>query len=305
MLENGSLVQVEGVGRRYGTRVGVEDVSLSLAPGEIFGLIGANGGGKTTTLRILAGILRPDTGRGHVLGFALRRDAAKIRKHVGYMAQRLSLYADLSVRENLRFRAEVYGLAQPKALAEAAIEEFGIGRWAGLPAARLSGGWARQLQLAASLLHAPRLVLLDEPTAGLDAIARQQVWRRIAALAAGGAGILVSTHDLSEAERCGRAAFFSNGRVLAEGAPLAIAEQAPAAVFLLSGAGLGALAPRVDALAGVIASHPQGGSLRVVVRRRGEESLRRLALECEATLSRVPIRLEDAALVLGAPERDA
>ena len=134
MAEPVRLLHVEGVARRYAARRGVEGVSLTLEAGEIFGLVGANGGGKTTTLRILAGILRPDDGRGHVLGFDLRRSAAEIRRHVGYMAQRLSLYGDLSVLENLRFRAEVYGLARPRAVAESVAEEFGLGPWARLPA---------------------------------------------------------------------------------------------------------------------------------------------------------------------------
>lgn len=305
MAERGALVHVAGMTRRYAGRGGVEDVALTLAPGEIYGLVGANGGGKTTTLRVLAGILRPDAGHGHVLGFELGRGAAEVRKHVGYMAQRLSLYGDLSVHENLRFRAEVYGLARPRVAADAAIDEFGLARWARLPAGRLSGGWARQLQLAACLIHAPRLVLLDEPTAGLDAIARQAVWRRITRLAAAGAGVVVCTHDLSEAERCARAAFFSAGRVRAEGAPGEIAERASAAVFVLSGGEVGRLAARVDTLVGVIASHPHGGDLRVVARREGEPALRQLALEHGVAFARVGIRLEDAALVLSEPDRSA
>ena len=134
--------------------------------GEIWGFVGANGAGRTTTLSMLAGILTPDGGAGHVLGFDLQRDAARIRERVGYMSQRLSLYAELSVFQNLRFRAEVYGLKNPWAEVEAAIREFGLVQWSHSPAGALSGGWARRLQLAASLSHSPRLVLLDEPTAG-------------------------------------------------------------------------------------------------------------------------------------------
>ncbi len=140
-----SLVAVENISKRYGHTTAVAGVTLSLRPGEICGFVGANGGGKTTTLRMLAGILKPDSGRGHVLGFDIQRDPAKIREWVGYMSQRLSLYAELSVFDNLRFRAEVYGLKYPRAEVEAAIREFGLVPWAHSPAGSLSGGWARRL----------------------------------------------------------------------------------------------------------------------------------------------------------------
>ena len=152
---------VENVSKRFGRVTAVAGVTLTLRAGEICGFVGANGGGKTTTLRMLAGILRPDGGRGQVLGFDLQREAAEIRERVGYMSQRLSLYAELSVFENLRFRAAVYGLRNPRAAAEAAMRDFDLMRWAHSPAVTLSGGWARRLQLAASLLHSPQLVLLD------------------------------------------------------------------------------------------------------------------------------------------------
>jgi len=291
------LVTLEGVGKRYARRVAIENVTLALRSGEVFGLVGANGGGKTTTLRILAGILRPDDGRGNVLGFDLRRGAGEIRKHVGYMAQRLSLYADLSVFENLRFRAEVYGLRRPRAAAEAIIDDFELTEYARIAAGRLSGGWARRLQLAAALAHAPRLILLDEPTAGLDAVWRHDVWRRIGRLAAAGAGIVVSTHDLAEAERCTHAALLSEGRVVATGTPEQVAQRAPAVAFLLSGLDARLLARDVEAVPGVIASYPQGASLRIVAEPEIEERLHRIAMTHDASLARIAMRLEDAALV--------
>ena len=151
------------------------------------------------------------------------------------MSQRLSLYPELSVFENLRFRAAVYGLRNPRAVAESAICAFGLVRWARNPAGFLSGGWARRLQLAASLLHSPGLVLLDEPTAGLDTAARQEVWRRVEDLAAAGAGVIVCTHDLGEAERCSHTALFANGKVITAGAPAEITARAPAAAFFVCG----------------------------------------------------------------------
>jgi ABC-2 type transport system ATP-binding protein len=302
----GTLVSIRNVTKRYGARAAVEELALDVAAGEVFGLVGANGGGKTTTLRIIAGILRPDTGDGQVLGFDLRRDAGGIRAHVGYMSQRLALYGNLSVRENLRFRAEVYGLPRPRAAAQAAIEDFELTGYARTPAHQLSGGWARRLQLAAALIHSPRLILLDEPTAGLDAVSRQEVWRRVGRLAARGAGLIVSTHDLGEAERCSRAAVLSAGRIVAAGTPDDIARSAPAATFILSGTGARMLAESVDAIPGVIASYPQGAMLRVVADPQAEESLLRAAQTNDVALSRVPTRLEDAALVFSRqPARSA
>ena len=208
-----NLVAVRDVAKRYGLRVAIEDLDLTLRTGEILGLVGANGGGKTTTLRMLAGILKPDRGEGHVLGFDLMRGAKEIRKQIGYMSQRLSLYADLSVFENLRFRAEVYEIDKSRAAIESVMREFELERYARSPAGQLSGGWARRLQLAAALIHTPRLILLDEPTAGLDPISRHDVWRRIELRAAQGTGVIVSTHDLAEAKRCSRVALLCEGRI--------------------------------------------------------------------------------------------
>jgi ABC-type multidrug transport system ATPase subunit len=280
----------------------VENLALSLQSGDVLGLVGANGGGKTTTLRMLAGILKPDLGgRGQVLDFDLVRNGDEIGKRVGYMPQRLSFYAELSVFENLRFRAEVYGLTRPRAAAEAVIENFELGEYARTIAGRLSGGWARRLQLAAALIHSPRLILLDEPTAGLDATSRQEVWRRIERFVAEGAGVIVSTHDLAEAERCSHALFLSQGRVVAAGQPADVAAKAPAVAFLLYGAQARRFAGGVDALPGVIASYPQGSNLRIVADTAAEVDLRRFAAVNDASLGNVMMRLEDAALVFSRP----
>jgi ABC-2 type transport system ATP-binding protein len=291
-------VAVEDLAKRYGQRVAVQKLSLAVRVGEVFGLVGANGGGKTTPLRILAGILKPDQGHGQVLGFDLLSGAGEIRQHVGYMSQRFSLYADLSVFENLRFRAEVYGLDRPRIAAETAIEDFELTKYARSVAGRLSGGWARRLQLAAALIHSPRLILLDEPTSGLDAMSRHEVWRRIGRLAANEAAIVVSTHDLAEAERCSLAALLSEGRVVAVGTPEQIARSAPATAFLLTGGAARLLAQSVEALPGVFASYPQGPSLRVVADPEAEESLHRLACSHSARAVGVAMRFEDAVLAL-------
>jgi len=303
----GHLVAVEGLAKRYQHRVVVESVALALRPGDVCGVIGANGGGKTTTLRMLAGILKPDRGRGWVLGFDLMSDGGEIRRRVGYMSQRFSLYAGLSVFENLRFRAQVYGLDKPRNATEAAIEDFGLAQYRGIAVGRLSGGWTRRLQLAAAVIHSPRLILLDEPTAGLDAGSRQDVWRRIERLAARGAGVIVSTHDLAEAERCSHTLFLSQGRVVAVGTPEQVARSAPAAAFLMCGIGARLLAERVETVVGVLGSYPQGQNLRVVANPEAGELLHRVAIANGVSLTREKMQLEDAALAFSGqlPERPA
>jgi ABC-2 type transport system ATP-binding protein len=291
-----TLVAVRDVAKHYGHRIAVESLDLNLCAGEVFGLVGANGGGKTTTLRIFAGILKPDRGSGHVLGLDLTNEASEIRKHIGYMSQRLSLYADLTVYQNLRFRAEVYGLRSPGVAAATAIREYELEPFAQARARQLSGGWARRLQLAAALIHSPKLIFLDEPTAGLDAASRHEVWRRIDRMAAQGAGVIVCSHDLAEAERCSRAALLSEGRVVAAGTPDEIARDAPAAAFLLSGADVRRLQESIDRTAGVIASYPQGAGLRIVADSEAEAALHSLASTHNLNLSRAAMRLEDAVL---------
>jgi ABC-2 type transport system ATP-binding protein len=295
-----TLVAVRDVTRHYGHRIAVENLELNLCAGEVFGLVGANGGGKTTTLRILGGILKPDRGRGHVLGLDLAHEATEIRKHIGYMSQRLSLYADLTVYQNLRFRAAVYGLQNPGAATATTMREYELEPFARIRAGQLSGGWARRLQFAASLIHSPRLIFLDEPTVGLDAASRHEVWRRIGRLAAQGAGVIVSSHDLAEAERCSRAALLSEGRVVAAGTPDEIAQGAPSAAFLLSGAHARGLQESIDRTEGVIASYSQGPSLRIVAKSEAEAALDSLARAHNLNLARAAMRLEDAVLAFSA-----
>jgi ABC-2 type transport system ATP-binding protein len=294
--ETAPLALLEGISKCYGRKRALADLSLRLRPTDICGFVGANGGGKTTALRILAGILRPDAGRGTVLGFDVRREAAEIRAHVGYLSQRLSLYSELSVLENLRFRARIYGLTNPRRMAEAAIEEFDLTPWTHAPAGSLSGGWARRLQFAASLLHAPRLVLLDEPTSGLDSTVRHDVWRRVERLAAQGAGVVVCTHDLVEAERCTHTVLFAEGDVVAAGTPDEIAKRMQAVAFRLSGIGSRRLGNEVRAVSGVLASYPDGDGLRVIADPGGEDDLRRFATARGASVTSVEARLEDVVL---------
>jgi ABC-2 type transport system ATP-binding protein len=295
-LSGETLVAVQDIMKCYGRRIAVECLNLTICAGEVFGLVGANGGGKTTALRILAGILKPDRGCGQVLGLDLVHEAGEIRKHIGYMSQRLSLYSDLTVSQNLHFRADVYGVQNPGVTVANAIREFELEPFARTRVGQLSGGWARRLQLAAALIHSPRLIFLDEPTAGLDVASRHEVWRLIDRIAAQGAGVIVSSHDLAEAERCSRAALLSEGRVVAAGTPDEIARDAPAAAFLLSGADVRRLQESIDRTVGVIASYPQGAGLRIVADSEAEAALNSLASTHNLNLSRAAMRLEDAVL---------
>jgi ABC-2 type transport system ATP-binding protein len=288
------LIAVNGLAKRYGAKTAIADLSLELAEGEILALLGANGGGKTTSLRLLAGLLAPDTGDGVVLGADVRRRPREIRRRVGYLPQSFSLHPSLTVAENLRFRAEVYDIVNPARTVSAAIEEYDLGRFAGARADALSGGWARRLQLAAALIHQPRLVLLDEPTAGLDALARQEIWRRLARLTAAGVGLVISTHDLADAERCGRALLLLEGRIVATGTPAELAAQTPALTFILTGRALDS--DQVEAISGVISCHPTEQGLRVLAAARAEPQLDRLAAERDGALTPIPPRLEDAVL---------
>ncbi|MFL5296361.1 MAG: ABC transporter ATP-binding protein [Phenylobacterium sp.] len=292
------LLAVSGLCKAFGQRAAVSQISLELAPGEILGFVGPNGAGKTTTMRMLAGLLKPDAGEGQVLGCDLGGVHRAIAAQVGYMPQRLALYGDLSVVGNLRFRAEVYGLADPRAAVEAALVEFGLAERRAERAERLSGGWARRLQFAATLIHRPRLVLLDEPTAGLDAASRHEMWRRIGRLAGAGAGVIINTHDLGEAEQCDRVCMFAGGRVLASGAPEAISAGLGLVVLLVSGAAVHDLAETLCGLAGVTACYPQGQRLRVLLAPGAAASVSAAAVRAGAVAEPAAWRFEDAALSL-------
>ncbi len=216
---DGPCVSVNGLRKSFSGRTAVEGLSLALQPGEVVGLVGANGGGKTTSLRMLAGLLVPDVGTGTVLGRDLRRDASSLRHEIGYLAQGFSLHAELTIAENLRFRADLYGTSRPRIAVARALERFGLSALADQPVKQLSGGWSRRAQVAAAVVHEPRLVLLDEPTTGLDLAAQRQIWGHIMAMTEAGVGILVATHDLREAERCDRVAFLVDGAMRAYGSP--------------------------------------------------------------------------------------
>jgi len=259
-------VEVEGLTKSFGGKVVVRDLSMRVRRGQIYGFLGPNGSGKTTTLRMLCGLLTPDSGRGSALGYDIRTQNEEIKRHVGYMTQRFSLYQDLSILENLEFVARVYGLANPVREARAAIERLGLmGRERQL-AGELSGGWKQRLALGACILPKPELLLLDEPTAGVDPKARREFWGEIHKLAAQGMTVLVSTHYMDEAERCHEIAYIAYGVLLAHGTIHDVIEQSHLRTYSVSGPDLQSLSEKLLGLPGVDMVAPFGNSLHVAGR---------------------------------------
>ncbi len=210
-------IDVRGLSKRFGNRTVVDQLDIQVRRGEICGFLGHNGSGKTTTIRMLCGLLEPDAGEGSCLGLDIRTQARRIKLRVGYMTQRFGLYDDLSIEENLDFVARAYGMPGRRAVVQQALVQLGLESRRKQLAGLLSGGWKQRLALAACMLHQPELLLLDEPTAGVDPKARRDFWQQIHALAAQGLTVLVSTHYMDEAERCHRLAYISYGRLLATG----------------------------------------------------------------------------------------
>ena len=221
------VIVTDRLSRSFGALVAVHDVSLSVSPGEIFGVLGPNGAGKSTTIRMLCGILDPSSGGGTVVGFDIATQAERIKERIGYMTQRFSLYEDLTVEENLRFYAGIYGV--PRARRHARIAEVlastGLGQRRGQIAGTLSGGWKQRVALASATIHQPPLLFLDEPTAGVDPVSRREFWDQIYRLSAGGTTVLLTTHYMDEAERCHRLAFIFSGELLDTGTPEQIVER--------------------------------------------------------------------------------
>lgn len=212
-----TVIDVRGLTKSFGEKTVVNDLDMTIHEGEIFGFLGPNGSGKTTSIRMLCGLLTPDSGSGTCLGFDVIKEADRIKPHVGYMTQKFSLYEDLTVRENLNFTARIFGLKQPGKLVDECIERMGLGPFEHRLAGNLSGGWKQRLSLGASTLHSPRLLLLDEPTAGVDPGARRDFWDQVHNLASRGITALISTHYMDEAERCHRLAYIAYGTLLATG----------------------------------------------------------------------------------------
>ncbi|MGZ5205006.1 MAG: ABC transporter ATP-binding protein [Caldimonas sp.] len=263
-------IDVRGLTKRYGGRAVVDNVTLQVGRGRICGFLGPNGSGKTTTIRMLCGLLTPDAGEGRCLGLDLRTEADEIRRRVGYMTQRFGLYDDLSIRENLDFVARLYELPDRRAAVERTLDRLGLAARRDQLAGSLSGGWKQRLALAACLMHEPELLLLDEPTAGVDPKARRDFWDQIHALAAQGITVLVSTHYMDEAERCHELCYIAYGVVLARGTEAEIVAQAGLAVWAVQGGDLAPLVEPLKAAPGVLSVAAFGNSLHVTGRDAAE-----------------------------------
>ena len=257
------VIDVEGLTKSFSGRTVVRDLTMRVRRGQIYGFLGPNGSGKTTTIRMLCGLLTPDAGRGTCLGFDIIRESERIKPHVGYMTQRFSLYQDLSIRENLEFVARIYGMNHPSERAAEAIDRLGLGGREAQLAGELSGGWKQRLALGACILPGPDLLLLDEPTAGVDPKARRDFWEQIHAMAAEGLTVLVSTHYMDEAERCHEIAYIAYGNLLAQGSVREVIEHARLATWTVTGPGLHELAQALRQRDGVDMVAPFGASLHV------------------------------------------
>jgi ABC-2 type transport system ATP-binding protein len=256
-------IDVHGLSKSFDGREVVHDLSMQVKRGTIYGFLGPNGSGKTTTIRMLCGLLTPDRGEGRCLGYDIRRDADKIKRRVGYMTQRFSLYQDLSVRENLEFVARLYGMRDPQGAARDTISRIGLNGREQQLAGELSGGWKQRLALGACTLPSPQLLLLDEPTAGVDPKARRDFWNEIHALAAQGLTVLVSTHYMDEAERCHEIAYIAYGHLLAHGTVEEVIAKSALTTYTVTGNQLHTLQEQLAGKPGVDMVAPFGASLHV------------------------------------------
>ena len=256
-------IDVRGLGKSFDGKPAVSDVSLRVERGRIYGFLGPNGSGKTTTIRMLCGLLTPDSGTGTCLGFDIIREATAIKRRVGYMTQRFSFYEDLSVRENLDFVARMYGVPRRRERVDQSLARLGLERRQTQLAGTLSGGWKQRLALAACVLHEPELLLLDEPTAGVDPKARREFWDEIHGLAAAGITVLVSTHYMDEAERCHAIAYIAYGRLLTHGTVEEVIERSKLATWSVSGPGVARARAALTHAPGVVIATPFGNSLHL------------------------------------------
>ena len=244
-------IDVRGVTKKFGARTVVNDIAMQVRPGEIYGFLGPNGSGKTTFLRMLCGLLKPDRGSGQCLGLDFRTESTEIKKRVGYMTQRFSFYEDLTIEENLDFIARLYEIPQRQQAVDKSLARLGMIERRQQLAGTLSGGWKQRLALAACLIHDPQLLLLDEPTAGVDPKARRDFWDELHQLAAAGLTVLITTHYMDEASRCHRLAYIAYGNLLASGTVAEVIKSAGLTTWAVAGPDLPALADKIRGLPGV------------------------------------------------------
>ncbi len=288
-------IDVRGLSKSFDGKAAVRALDLQVGCGDIYGFLGPNGSGKTTTIRMLCGLLTPDQGEGLCLGLDIRREARAIQRQVGYMTQKFSLYDDLSIHENLAFIARIYQMRDARQAVARTIERLGLGSRQRQLAATLSGGWKQRLALAACMLHEPRLLLLDEPTAGVDPAARRDFWAEIHQLAHQGVTVLVSTHYMDEAERCTRLAYIAWGELLTQGSPAQLLAGCGLVSRLISSSDNAALASHLATLTAVQQVVALGDALHVSGTDAAalDASLEALAGQLPLSFSPSPTRLED------------
>jgi ABC-2 type transport system ATP-binding protein len=257
------IIDVRGMTKRFGDRTVVDHVDLTVRAGEVFGFLGPNGSGKTTFLRMLCGLLRADDGRGKVLGYDVIAESESIKREVGYMTQRFSFWEDLSIAENLDFVARMYDVKNRRQAVRESLERLGLTTRKNQLAGQLSGGWKQRLALAACLIHKPRLLLLDEPTAGVDPKARRDFWDEIHRLAGEGLTVLITTHYMDEAERCHRLAYIAYGKLLTHGAVGEVIEHERLTTWSVSGQDLAKLTEQLRKRSGVEQTVAFGNVLHV------------------------------------------
>ena len=250
-MEREIIIEVKGLNKFFGSHHVVNNLALQIRRGDIYGFLGPNGSGKTTTIRMLCGLLTPDSGEGHCLGYNILTQSIEIKCHVGYMTQKFTLYEDLTIRENLDFIARVYGLSKRRQRVAASLAQLGLSERANQLAGALSGGWKQRLALAACLLHEPQVLLLDEPTAGVDPKARRDFWDQIHQLSVQGITTLVSTHYMDEAERCHRLAYIAYGNLLADGTVAEIIQHFGLITWTVKGPDLWQLQQQLNNLPGI------------------------------------------------------
>jgi ABC-2 type transport system ATP-binding protein len=302
-------IDVSGLSKSFGGHEVVHDLSMQVKRGSIYGFLGPNGSGKTTTIRMLCGLLTPDSGEGTCLGFDIRRDADKIKRRVGYMTQRFSLYQDLSVRENLEFVARLYGVSNPRMAARDMIARLGLNGREEQLAGELSGGWKQRLALGACTLPNPQLLLLDEPTAGVDPKARRDFWNEIHALAADGLTVLVSTHYMDEAERCHEIAYIAYGHLLVHGTVEEVIANSALTTYTVSagnGNGINRLAAELTGKPGIDMVAPFGNNLHVSGRDEAalEQAIAPFRDSSDMTWQRSEPSLEDVFIELMSRSKD-
>jgi len=299
-------VDVHGLNKHFGNKQVVIDLSMQVKRGEIFGFLGPNGSGKTTSLRMMCGLLTPDSGSGTCLGFDILRGSADIKRNVGYMTQRFSYWDDLTIRENLDFVARLYEMPDRRSVVQRSLEQLGLVERADQLAGALSGGWKQRLALAACMLHEPKLLLLDEPTAGVDPMARRDFWEELHRLAAGGISVLVTTHYMDEAERCHKLAYIAYGRLLALGSASEIIAAQKLDTWLIHGNQLVELTERLRGQPGVAQIVAFGAAIHVSGTDAPtlEKTLRAAVANTDSRLEKASTTLDDTFIHLMGQSRD-